>query len=311
MQTPFNCPHANQISMERMWFWNGRLIGSGERWISSWQTYSLIDSNGLPWDSRIGKSLKLLMCAYLMQVAMVLYWWAGIWNGNLKIVELVFSQDGFIDDGVLEIDERQDFQLLKMDNTSVNFTRKFDTDDMTDVRFHESTMSLLYFREVSSPKFPYQLIYNFSQTNERYGSVSVQLLSAAHYKVDDRWASRDFIIYSDIYATCPNSSSTDVKILDIKLEDQLVPLTTNTYYCKYLKVPEGAIDQQKNQIIQFEAVRSPTSLSNFMLLFSCNSIVGDDALAKSEVCNEFMETQGLCEKVNSSRIIFRKSDITH
>lgn len=119
-------------------------------------------------------------------------------------------------------------------------------------------------------------------------------------------------MYFDIYRFCSNSSSSDVKILDIKLEDQLVPSTTNTYYCKYLKVPEGVIDKQKNQIIQFEAIRSPTSLTNFMLLFSCNLMIDDDALAKTEVCNEFMETKGLCEKANFFHIIiFRKSDIIH
>lgn len=96
--------------------------------------------------------------------------------------------DGYSsDDGeTVYFDEKQDCKLMRMDDNSIAFKRKFDTCDPRDLIMHEGTMYLLWARGQDELELDKSHIPTPNATHENEGMQMVQVLRADAIDVPEK-----------------------------------------------------------------------------------------------------------------------------
>lgn len=102
--------------------------------------------------------------------------------------------DGHVsDDGqTISFEEQQDCHLLRMDDNSIAFKRKFDTCDPYDMQMHEGTMYVTWARGTEELDLENGEI-NSPNTTQDGGMHMIQLLKADSLDVPEKW-----VVYIEI-----------------------------------------------------------------------------------------------------------------
>ncbi|XP_052870102.1 tyramine beta-hydroxylase [Anopheles cruzii] len=186
--------------------------------------------------------------------------------------------DGYTsrDFGRLYVDTLQHCEVMRVDESSVAFRRKFDTCDPQDVPFHGGTMYVVWLRtpELLDLSANWTRLPNVSRAD--WGSLPVQLLRADQIRVPEKPA--------------------DVRRVEIRLDRVAVPADETTYWCRIQRL-EPWLLARKHHIVQFEPlVRSP-ALVHHMEVFQCATDPGTDIPLYNGNCRDMPATGKLCSKV--------------
>lgn len=92
---------------------------------------------------------------------------------------MIQSQDTYIgNDGKIYKDYQQDCELLRIDDQSVAFKRKFDTCDPQDFHMHEGTMYLMWSRGSQELIFPMEYETNATVGRHKRDTMQHSIQSA-------------------------------------------------------------------------------------------------------------------------------------
>uniref|UniRef100_A0AAG5DPF1 DOMON domain-containing protein n=1 Tax=Anopheles atroparvus TaxID=41427 RepID=A0AAG5DPF1_ANOAO len=182
------------------------------------------------------------------------------------------------DFGRLFVDTLQNCDVMRMNENSIAFRRKFDTCDPQDVPFHAGTMYVVWWRSTEL----LDLSHNWTElpivSEQNYGVIPVQLLRADSIGIPEH----------------PNER----KHLDVRLQHVVVPRGETTYWCKIQRL-EPWLLAAKHHVVQFEPLVDghKVSLVHHMEVFQCTMDVHVDIPAYDGNCKDMPEEGRLCSKV--------------
>ncbi|KAJ6638977.1 Tyramine beta-hydroxylase [Pseudolycoriella hygida] len=192
-------------------------------------------------------------------------------------------------DGNVYKDVQQDCQILRMDDKSVAFKRKFSTCDPQDFDFHEGTMYVLWSQTnetvdiaQNSEIAPKSIMReNFSSHHANMssanngGMVMVQLLRADKLEIPEK----------------------NVQEVSITLNKVKVPAKETTYWCRVQKLKDFI--KTKHHIVQFEPIITTPSIVHHMEVFHCETNVDVEIPLYEGDCDDLPKEAKVCSRVIS------------
>lgn len=190
-------------------------------------------------------------------------------------------------------DLQQDCELLRIDDRSVAFKRKFDTCDPQDFNMHEGTMYILWSRGSEILNFPMDYETNTTTINAVHrhkreghshsphragindGLVMAQLLRADKLVIPER----------------------DLLEVDVTLKAVSIPVKETTYWCHIQKLDDFI--QQKHHIVQFEPLITNEDIVHHMEVFHCETDVDVEIPLYNGDCEQLPAAAKLCNRVIS------------
>ncbi|XP_058445069.1 tyramine beta-hydroxylase isoform X1 [Malaya genurostris] len=210
-------------------------------------------------------------------------------RGELKRTDLcVFSSQG---DGMyhqvldtytsrdfsrIYADTTQDCSVMRIDEKSIAFRRKFDTCDPQDVAIHGGTMYVVWMRGRKELDFSanWTLLPKISKSDQ--GVLPVQILRADAIEV-------------------PEEKSL-VKKLDIRLDQAIIPAVETTYWCKVQRL-EPWLAQKKHHLVQFEPIITNEHVVHHMEVFQCVADSKHEIPEYEGSCADMPPEATICNKV--------------
>ncbi|XP_049317748.1 tyramine beta-hydroxylase [Bactrocera dorsalis] len=193
-------------------------------------------------------------------------------NGFFNIVTDTYTSP---DGKFVQKDYQQDCELFKMDEYTLAFKRKFDTCDPLDLRMHEGTMYIMWARGESrlaleDYQFPFPNI-----SSHESGIKMMQLLRA------------DKILIPE----------TNLKTIQVTLENVTVPTKETTYWCHIQKLDESFATKQ--HIVQFEPLITSPDLVHHLEVFHCETDPQVEIPLYNGDCEKMPAEAKVCSKVIS------------
>ncbi|XP_037815839.1 tyramine beta-hydroxylase isoform X1 [Lucilia sericata] len=191
-------------------------------------------------------------------------------NGFFNVVTDTYTSP---DGKFVHKDYQQDCVLFKMDEYTLAFKRKFDTCDPSDFRMHEGTMYVMWARgevelELTDYQFPFPNV-----SSQESGIKMMQLLRA------------DKILIPE----------TDLKHIEITLDEVPVPVKETTYWCHIQKLDDFL--QQKHHIVQFEPLITTPGVVHHMEVFHCETDWNVEIPLYNGDCEQLPAEAKVCSKV--------------
>ncbi|KFB41858.1 AGAP010485-PA-like protein [Anopheles sinensis] len=178
----------------------------------------------------------------------------------------------------LFVDTLQHCEVMRVDENSVAFRRKFDTCDPQDIPFHAGTMYVVWWRsaEVLDLSRNWTVLPNVDERN--HGVHPVQLLRADTIRVPEH--------------------PSELKQLDVRLQHVAVPAEETTYWCKIQRL-EPWLTEAKHHIVQFEPLVDAhgAGLVHHMEVFQCTTDEHVDIPVYDGNCSDMPAVGRLCSKV--------------
>ena len=109
-----------------------------------------------------------------------------IFQNKNGIYEVVIDAYTNGDASKISVDESQDCVLMRMDENSIAFKRKFDTCDPQDLKMNEGTMYILWLRGVEDLEFVDGTTDMPDVGPKHKGSVTVQILRADKIDIPEK-----------------------------------------------------------------------------------------------------------------------------
>ncbi|CAD7091391.1 unnamed protein product [Hermetia illucens] len=172
-------------------------------------------------------------------------------------------------------DYQQDCILIRVDDNSVAFKRKFDTCDALDLRMHEGTMYILWARGKDELEFENDELPLPEPSKHDWGMHMVQLLRADKIQIPEK----------------------DLKAIEIVLDKVAVPNKETTYWCHVQKLEEFL--KNKHHIVQFEPIIRSKSLVHHMEVFHCDTDPNVEIPLYNGDCDDLPQEAKVCSKVIS------------
>ncbi|XP_035789242.1 tyramine beta-hydroxylase-like [Anopheles albimanus] len=197
------------------------------------------------------------------------------------------------DFGRLYVDTLQHCEVMRIDDSSVAFRRKFDTCDPQDVPFHGGTMYAVWLRshELLDLATNWTLMPNVSQHDG--GSLPVQLLRADQIRVPEQQPKQQSKQQPKQHQ--PNA----VRSVEIRLDRVAVPADETTYWCRIQRL-EPWLLAAKHHIVQFEPIVDAAAggLVHHMEVFQCvTGAAGSELPLYNGNCRDMPAAGKLCSKV--------------
>ncbi|XP_055585811.1 tyramine beta-hydroxylase [Uranotaenia lowii] len=174
------------------------------------------------------------------------------------------------------LDTTQNCDVMRIDETSVAFRRKFDTCDPQDVEIHGGTMYAVWMRGKHELDMSQNWTVMPKIEKHDQGVLPVQILRADTIEV-------------------PEKQST-VKKVEIKLNKAKIPADETTYYCKVQRL-ESWLASKKHHIVEFEPIISNEHLVHHMEVFQCVSDPGHKIPLYEGTCANLPAEAKVCNKV--------------
>uniref|UniRef100_A0A336KLX3 CSON010608 protein n=1 Tax=Culicoides sonorensis TaxID=179676 RepID=A0A336KLX3_CULSO len=194
------------------------------------------------------------------------------WQNDLfnAVVDAYTSDDG----DSIYFDDKQDCILLRMDDNSIAFKKKFDTCDPHDLIMHEGTMYVLWTRGIEELDLDSgTYIATPNTTSKDNGMHMVQILRADAIDIPER----------------------KLKHIEILLDHVTIPDQETTYWCKVQKIDK--IFRKKHHIVQFEPAIVNEDLVHHIEVFHCDTGPDVEIPLYDGDCNTLPEKAKVCSKV--------------
>uniref|UniRef100_A0A8D8CEN9 Tyramine beta-hydroxylase n=2 Tax=Culex pipiens TaxID=7175 RepID=A0A8D8CEN9_CULPI len=146
------------------------------------------------------------------------------------------------------VDSEQNCDVMRIDESSVAFRRKFDTCDPQDVAIHGGTMYVVWMRGKKELDFG------------RNWTVMPEI------RKGDRGVLQAQILRADTI-TIPEAKSVSKKV-DIKLDKVAIPAVETTYWCKVQRL-ESWLAAKKHHVVRFEPIITNEHVVHHMEVFQC------------------------------------------
>ncbi|XP_037025941.1 tyramine beta-hydroxylase [Bradysia coprophila] len=194
------------------------------------------------------------------------------------------------DDGNIYKDVQQDCHVLRMDDKSVAFKRKFSTCDPQDFDFHEGTMYVLWSQTNDT--------VNFSQNSEATPQTSImkENFSTQHRKSSSLNTS-GMVMGQLLRADKLEIPEKNVEEVTITLNKIKVPAKDTTYWCRIQKLDDFV--KRKHHIVQFEPIITSPSIVHHMEVFHCETDVDVDIPLYEGNCDDLPTEAKVCSRVIS------------
>uniref|UniRef100_A0A1B0D5V1 Uncharacterized protein n=1 Tax=Phlebotomus papatasi TaxID=29031 RepID=A0A1B0D5V1_PHLPP len=183
------------------------------------------------------------------------------------------SQDG----GTIFKDVTQDCELLRIDDNSVAFKRRFNTCDPQDLKMHEGTMYIAWGRGQDD----FDLTESIDKDTLHplaSGVTMIQLLRADKIVIPEKTVSN----------------------VEIVLDKVTIPNQETTYWCLVQKLPEF-LWHKKHHVVQFEPIIAATSrpFVHHMEVFHCDTDPSVEVPTYNGDCLNAPSETKVCSKVSS------------
>ncbi|XP_062538904.1 tyramine beta-hydroxylase [Armigeres subalbatus] len=174
------------------------------------------------------------------------------------------------------VDSEQNCEVMRIDENSVAFRRKFDSCDPQDVSIHGGTMYVVWLRGKTELNFGKNWTVMPTVGKADQGVLPVQILRA------------DAI-------TIPEAKSV-VKRVEILLDKAKIPAEETTYWCKVQRLDDW-LAKKKHHIVQFEPVISHEHVVHHMEVFQCVVDPGVKIPLYEGNCAQMPAEAKICNKV--------------
>ncbi|XP_059613065.1 tyramine beta-hydroxylase [Phlebotomus argentipes] len=174
-------------------------------------------------------------------------------------------------------DASQDCELLRIDDNSVAFKRRFNTCDPQDLKMHEGTMYIAWARGQDD----FELLESIDMDSLHPAASDVtmmQLLRADKINIPEK----------------------TVEHVEIALDKVTIPNRETTYWCLVQKLPEF-LRHRKHHVVQFEPIIAATSrpFVHHMEVFHCDTDASLEIPSYNGDCTDAPPETKVCSKVSS------------
>ncbi|XP_055615641.1 tyramine beta-hydroxylase [Toxorhynchites rutilus septentrionalis] len=174
------------------------------------------------------------------------------------------------------VDSIQNCDVMRMDDKSVAFRRKFETGDPQDVAIHGGTMYVTWLRGMTELDLSRNWTVMPVIDKRDMGVLTAQILRADAIAIPEK--------------------KSVVKKVDIALKQVHVPGVETTYWCKVQRL-ESWLVSKKHHIVQFEPIIKNEHLVHHMEVFQCVADPSHEIPLYEGSCADMPQEAKVCSKV--------------